>query len=158
MSLEGLQRGSAAGACRGGREQRWVGLRWQEELEEGKGFGVENTLGLALRHLQTTDRGCWGFTSGFEPSRLVLRRILRRAVRFSTEVLRAPPGFLGSLVPVVVETLVRTELTPWASQALGEPSVLSAAEKAVVAYKSREPSGGPAQAAAPLAMGLPLSA
>ncbi|XP_035308889.1 alanine--tRNA ligase, mitochondrial isoform X3 [Cricetulus griseus] len=36
---------------------------------------------------------------------LILRRILRRAVRFSTEVLRAPPGFLGSLVPVVVETL-----------------------------------------------------
>lgn len=39
--------------------------------------------------------------------RLILRRILRRAVRFSTEILRAPPGFLGSLVPVVVETLVR---------------------------------------------------
>ncbi|KAB0397862.1 hypothetical protein E2I00_004491, partial [Balaenoptera physalus] len=32
--------------------------------------------------------------------------ILRRAVRFSTELLRAPPGFLGSLVPVVVETLI----------------------------------------------------
>ncbi|XP_073893982.1 alanine--tRNA ligase, mitochondrial isoform X8 [Macaca fascicularis] len=38
-------------------------------------------------------------------SRLVLRRILRRAVRFSMEILKAPPGFLGSLVPVVVETL-----------------------------------------------------
>uniref|UniRef100_A0A8C7AWN6 alanine--tRNA ligase n=1 Tax=Neovison vison TaxID=452646 RepID=A0A8C7AWN6_NEOVI len=38
-------------------------------------------------------------------NRLVLRRILRRAVRFSTEVLRAPPGLLSSLVPIVVETL-----------------------------------------------------
>ncbi|XP_005249302.1 alanine--tRNA ligase, mitochondrial isoform X1 [Homo sapiens] len=38
-------------------------------------------------------------------NRLVLRRILRRAVRFSMEILKAPPGFLGSLVPVVVETL-----------------------------------------------------
>lgn len=46
------------------------------------------------------------------PSRLVLRRILRRAVRYSTEVLQAPPGFLGNLVPVVVETLVSTEPPP----------------------------------------------
>lgn len=60
---------------------------------------------------------------GFEPSRLVLRRILRRAVRFSTEVLQAPPGFLSSLVPVVVETLVRTaSALLWASRALREPA------------------------------------
>lgn len=38
--------------------------------------------------------------------RLVLRRILRRAVRFCSEVLRAPPGLLASLVPTVVEVLV----------------------------------------------------
>lgn len=46
-----------------------------------------------------------GVSPGMSGAPLVLRRILRRAVRFSTEVLRAPPGFLGSLVPVVVETL-----------------------------------------------------
>uniref|UniRef100_A0A452TFR6 alanine--tRNA ligase n=1 Tax=Ursus maritimus TaxID=29073 RepID=A0A452TFR6_URSMA len=46
-----------------------------------------------------------GVYPGMSGAPLVLRRILRRAVRFSTEVLRAPPGFLGSLVPVVVETL-----------------------------------------------------
>lgn len=46
-----------------------------------------------------------GVFPGMSGAPLVLRRILRRAVRFSTEVLQAPPGFLSSLVPVVVETL-----------------------------------------------------
>ncbi|KAM8999428.1 alanine--tRNA ligase, mitochondrial isoform 2-T2 [Sarcophilus harrisii] len=38
-------------------------------------------------------------------NRLILRQILRRAIRFSSEVLQAPPGFLSSLVPIVVEIL-----------------------------------------------------
>ncbi|KAM6185969.1 alanine--tRNA ligase, mitochondrial [Rhynchocyon petersi] len=46
-----------------------------------------------------------GLSPGMSGAPLVLRHILRRAVRFSTEVLKAPPGFLGSLVPVVVEIL-----------------------------------------------------
>ncbi|KAI5766775.1 unnamed protein product [Gulo gulo] len=46
-----------------------------------------------------------GVYPGMSGAPLVLRRILRRAVRFSTEVLRAPPGLLSSLVPIVVETL-----------------------------------------------------
>lgn len=37
--------------------------------------------------------------------RYVLRRILRRAVRYATEKLNAKPGFFGSLVNVVVELL-----------------------------------------------------
>ncbi|EDM18733.1 alanyl-tRNA synthetase like (predicted) [Rattus norvegicus] len=46
-----------------------------------------------------------GVSPGMSGAPLVLRRILRRAVRYSTEVLQAPPGFLGNLVPVVVATL-----------------------------------------------------
>ena len=35
----------------------------------------------------------------------VLRRILRRAVRFSTEVLKAKPGFFADLVDTIVECI-----------------------------------------------------
>lgn len=37
--------------------------------------------------------------------RYVLRRILRRAVRYATEKLNASPGFFASLVDVVVNLL-----------------------------------------------------
>ncbi|KAM5166679.1 alanine--tRNA ligase, mitochondrial isoform 1-T1 [Callospermophilus lateralis] len=59
-----------------------------------------------------------GVSPGMSGAPLVLRQILRRAVRFSTEILRAPPGFLGSLVPVVVETLGNTypELQKYSAQ------------------------------------------
>ncbi|XP_066467704.1 alanine--tRNA ligase, mitochondrial [Tiliqua scincoides] len=46
-----------------------------------------------------------GVYPGMSGAELVLRQILRRAVRFCSEVLHAPPGFLASLVPVVVEIL-----------------------------------------------------
>ncbi|KAJ3614360.1 hypothetical protein NHX12_017934 [Muraenolepis orangiensis] len=46
-----------------------------------------------------------GVSPGMTGAELVLRRILRRAVRFSTEVLQAPQGSLGSLVPTVVQVL-----------------------------------------------------
>lgn len=38
--------------------------------------------------------------------RYVLRRILRRAVRYSHEKLNAPKGFFATLVDVVVQSLV----------------------------------------------------
>ena len=38
--------------------------------------------------------------------RYVLRRILRRCVRYATEKLNAPPGFVATLVSVAVDTLV----------------------------------------------------
>lgn len=46
-----------------------------------------------------------GLYPGMSGAPLVLRRILRRAVRFSAEVLHAPAGLLASLVPSVAETL-----------------------------------------------------
>ncbi|KAL6461891.1 hypothetical protein MHYP_G00300360 [Metynnis hypsauchen] len=46
-----------------------------------------------------------GVYPGMTGAELVLRRILRRAVRFSTEVLQAPEGALASLVPIVAHIL-----------------------------------------------------
>ncbi|XP_030627949.1 alanine--tRNA ligase, mitochondrial [Chanos chanos] len=46
-----------------------------------------------------------GVYPGMSGAELVLRRILRRAVRFFTEVLQAPPGALASLVPTVAHIL-----------------------------------------------------
>ncbi|XP_043970923.1 alanine--tRNA ligase, mitochondrial isoform X3 [Gambusia affinis] len=46
-----------------------------------------------------------GVHPGMSGAELVLRRILRRAVRFCAEVLQAPPGSLASLVPTVAQTL-----------------------------------------------------
>ncbi|KAA0712328.1 Alanine--tRNA ligase, mitochondrial [Triplophysa tibetana] len=46
-----------------------------------------------------------GVYPGMTGAELVLRRILRRAVRFSTEVLQAPEGTLASLVPTVANIL-----------------------------------------------------
>uniref|UniRef100_A0A7M4EV22 Alanine--tRNA ligase n=1 Tax=Crocodylus porosus TaxID=8502 RepID=A0A7M4EV22_CROPO len=42
-----------------------------------------------------------GVYPGMSGAEVVLRRILRRAVRFCSEVLHAPPGLLASLVPAV---------------------------------------------------------
>ncbi|XP_072259091.1 alanine--tRNA ligase, mitochondrial-like [Pyxicephalus adspersus] len=46
-----------------------------------------------------------GVYPGMAGAELVLRHILRRAVRFSSEILRAPPRLLSSLVPTVVQIL-----------------------------------------------------
>lgn len=44
--------------------------------------------------------------------RYVLRRILRRAVRYSHEKLNAPKGFFATLVDVVVQSLVSSFPAP----------------------------------------------
>uniref|UniRef100_A0A3Q2XW35 alanine--tRNA ligase n=1 Tax=Hippocampus comes TaxID=109280 RepID=A0A3Q2XW35_HIPCM len=59
------------------------------------------------------------------PVRLVLRRILRRAVRFCAEVLRAPRGTLASLVPYVADSLVRPPPLPPRALVVSEPRVHS---------------------------------
>lgn len=46
-----------------------------------------------------------GSCPGNEGREYVLRRILRRAVRYGTEVLKAPQGFFSGLVEVVVEVM-----------------------------------------------------
>ncbi|XP_063061887.1 alanine--tRNA ligase, mitochondrial [Engraulis encrasicolus] len=46
-----------------------------------------------------------GVYPGMTGAELVLRRILRRAVRYLTEVLQAPQGSLANLVPTVVQSL-----------------------------------------------------
>ncbi|KAK5898602.1 hypothetical protein CesoFtcFv8_008163 [Champsocephalus esox] len=46
-----------------------------------------------------------GVHPGMSGAELVLRRILRRALRFCVEVLRAPQGTLAALVPTVAHTL-----------------------------------------------------
>lgn len=89
--------------------------------------GVECVEQLAFGH-RSGPRGaargvCWMWELGrdahalpgaFCPAfRLVLRRILRRAVRFCSEVLHAPPGLLASLVPTVVEVLVSKKILCW---------------------------------------------
>ena len=42
----------------------------------------------------------------------VLRRILRRGVRYCTEKLNAQPGVFAALVPTVVDILVSRRLIP----------------------------------------------
>uniref|UniRef100_A0AAQ5ZIE4 Alanine--tRNA ligase n=1 Tax=Amphiprion ocellaris TaxID=80972 RepID=A0AAQ5ZIE4_AMPOC len=51
-----------------------------------------------------------GVHPGMSGAELVLRRILRRAVRFCMEVLQAPQGTLASLVPTVTHLLVKYKL------------------------------------------------
>ncbi|XP_039593928.1 alanine--tRNA ligase, mitochondrial isoform X1 [Polypterus senegalus] len=46
-----------------------------------------------------------GIYPGMSGAEFVLRRILRRAVRFSMEVLKAPQGTLAALIPTVTEVL-----------------------------------------------------
>ncbi|XP_028827895.1 alanine--tRNA ligase, mitochondrial isoform X2 [Denticeps clupeoides] len=67
---------------------------------------VDMAYRVVADHVRTL---CVGIGDGIYPgmsgAELVLRRILRRAVRFSSELLRAPQGTLAALVPAVVHVL-----------------------------------------------------
>ncbi|XP_070570440.1 alanine--tRNA ligase, cytoplasmic-like [Ptychodera flava] len=46
-----------------------------------------------------------GGRPGYYKQGYIIKRLIRRAVRYATETLQASPGFIASLVPIVVETL-----------------------------------------------------
>ncbi|XP_032040530.1 alanine--tRNA ligase, mitochondrial [Aythya fuligula] len=80
--------------------------RYQGLVGDADAGRVNMAYRVVADHVRTL---CVCITDGIYPglsgAELVLRRILRRAVRFCSEVLRAPPGLLASLVPTVVEVL-----------------------------------------------------
>ncbi|KAM8947258.1 alanine--tRNA ligase, mitochondrial [Pelodytes ibericus] len=91
--LEAIQRSSQVAPYRG-------------LLGTADGDHVDMAYRVVADHMRTL---CVCIADGVYPGmsgpELVLRRILRRAVRFSSEILRTPRGFLSSLVPSVVHVL-----------------------------------------------------
>ncbi|XP_053160700.1 alanine--tRNA ligase, mitochondrial isoform X2 [Hemicordylus capensis] len=79
---------------------------YQGLVGEADAGGVDAAYRVVADHVRTL-AVCLadGVYPGMSGAELVLRHILRRAVRFCSEVLHAPPGFLASLVPVVVHIL-----------------------------------------------------
>ncbi|NXJ06813.1 SYAM protein, partial [Odontophorus gujanensis] len=82
------------------------GPRYQGLVGNADAGRVDMAYRVVADHVRTL---CVCITDGIYPglsgAELVLRRILRRAVRFCSEVLHAPHGLLASLVPTVVEVL-----------------------------------------------------
>ncbi|KAM8809470.1 alanine--tRNA ligase, mitochondrial [Eudromia elegans] len=80
--------------------------RYQGLVGKADVGGVDTAYRVVADHARTL---CVCISDGVYPglsgAELVLRRILRRAVRFCSEVLQAPPGLLASLVPTVVDVL-----------------------------------------------------
>ncbi|KAH0622607.1 hypothetical protein JD844_025040 [Phrynosoma platyrhinos] len=82
------------------------GPSYQGLVGESDADGVNMAYRVVADHVRTLSICIAdGVYPGMSGAELVLRHILRRAVRFCSEVLHAPPGFLASLVPVVVEIL-----------------------------------------------------
>ena len=119
----GLERLVAAIQCKSSNYDTDVFSPIIKTIEAGVGAGVgpysgkvgeedvnSGSFDMAYRvvadHIRTLTIA---LTDGGRPDNVgrgyVLRRILRRGIRFATEKLKAKPGFFASLVDVVVETL-----------------------------------------------------
>ncbi|XP_077198382.1 alanine--tRNA ligase, mitochondrial isoform X3 [Paroedura picta] len=80
--------------------------QYQGLVGEADAGGVDTAYRVVADHVRTLSVCIAdGVYPGMSGAELVLRHILRRAVRFCSEVLQAPPGFLASLVPVVIAVL-----------------------------------------------------
>ncbi|XP_066510259.1 alanine--tRNA ligase, mitochondrial-like isoform X1 [Hoplias malabaricus] len=79
---------------------------YRSQTGQYDGGKVDTAYRVVADHIRTL---CVCIADGVYPgmtgAELVLRRILRRALRFSTEVLQAPEGSLASLVPMVAHIL-----------------------------------------------------
>lgn len=87
--------------------QEGTGVRaYTGKVGEEDKDGVDMAYRVVADHIRTLTIA---ISDGGKPDNTgrgyVLRRILRRAVRFASEKLNAPPGFLGSLVAVVIDVL-----------------------------------------------------
>jgi len=84
--------------------------------------GVDEAYRVIADHIRTL---VFAITDGGMPSNegrgYVLRRILRRAVRYGRQKLNAPEGFLAALAPTVIETMGEAfpELAPNAERVIG---------------------------------------
>ncbi|KAH7372887.1 hypothetical protein KP509_17G026800 [Ceratopteris richardii] len=74
--------------------------------DEGK---VDMAYRVVADHIRTLSFAIAdGSRPGNEGREYVLRRILRRAVRYGREVLKAPEGFFSGLAPILVQTMGET--------------------------------------------------
>ncbi len=85
--------------------ERLTGARpYQGKLGEHDKDNIDTAYRVIADHIRTLT---FAITDGAVPSNLgrgyVLRRILRRAVRYGRQMLHARPGFFAELVPVVVD-------------------------------------------------------
>jgi alanyl-tRNA synthetase len=88
--------------------QEGIGVRgYSGHIGEEDKDGVDMAYRVVSDHIRTLTIA---LSDGGVPGNIgrgyVLRRILRRGVRYASEKLNAQPGFFASLVPTVVEILV----------------------------------------------------
>lgn len=90
-----------AAIAAGARVRPYTGLVGRADVD-----GVDTAYRVVADHIRTL---VVAMSDGGEPSNdgrgYVLRRILRRAIRYAHDKLKAPVGFFASLVPVIVDQM-----------------------------------------------------